>query len=134
MAEVQALALKSVGQQQEEIQKAVAARDAELKPLRGREDALATREKDLALRVKIAAESKALELVAAECQEFEQQLAEKSSQAAALRKEREKLKDEKAALALEVRKQLDALIIHGELSTASSRPTNSRPWSECHLV
>jgi hypothetical protein len=115
LAEVQALAAKSVAPQLAEMEKAVAARDAELKTLRGREDALTAREKDLESRVKTAAESKALELVAAERVSFEQQLAAKNSQVATLREEqlqlrqeREKLQDEKASLALEVQKQVDA--------------------------
>ena len=115
LSEVQALAVKTVAPQLEEMEKAVAARDAELKTLRGREDALAAREKDLESRVKTAAASKALELVAAERKDFEQQLAAKNAQVATLRdeqlqlrQEREKLQDEKASLALEVQRQVDS--------------------------
>jgi hypothetical protein len=117
LAEVRALAEKSVAPRIEEMQKALDEQDGQLKVLRSREDALSAREKDLESRVSSAAQIKAAEMVAAERQSFEQQLADKSTQVAALRgeqlelrKEREQLRDEKAALALEVQKQVDSLI------------------------
>ncbi len=114
LAEVRALAEKSVAPKIAEMQKVLAARDAELEALRGREGALAAREKELEARVSAAAQAKAAELVAADRQAFEEKLAGKDSQLAELRdeqlqlrKEREQLKDEKAALALEVQKRVD---------------------------
>src|ERR1700722_15903216 len=72
-------------------------------------------------QVTTAAQTKAAEMVAAERQEFQEKLAGKDAQVAELRgeqlqlrKEREQLKDEKAALALEVQKQVDAQIQHRE--------------------
>ena len=71
--------------------------------------------------VNAAAQAKATDLVAADRRSFERQLAERDGQVAALRdeqvqlrKEREQLKDEKAALALEVQKQVDAHVQHRE--------------------
>jgi hypothetical protein len=117
LAEVRALAEKSVAPRIEEMQKALNEQDGQLKVLRSREDALSAREKDLESRVQVAAQMKAAEMVAAERQSFEEQLADKNTQVAALRgeqlelrKEREQLKDEKAALALEVQKQVDTQI------------------------
>ncbi len=121
LAEVRVLAEKSVAPRIEEMQKALDEQDGQLKALRSREDTLTAREKDLESRVSAAAQTKAAEMVAAERQSFERQLADKNTQVAALRseqlelrKEREQLKDEKAALALEVQKQVDTQIQHRE--------------------
>jgi hypothetical protein len=121
LAEVQSLAMKSVAPQLEEMQKAVAARDEELKALKGREEALRRREKELDTQVTAAASARAAELVAADRKEFEELLKGKDRQLAALRdeqlqlrKEREQLKDEKESLALEVQKQVDARIAERE--------------------
>ena len=121
LAEVRALAEKSVAPRIEEMQKAIDEQDGQLKVLRSREDALTAREKDLESRVITAAQTKAVEMVAADRQSFEEQLAEKSAQVAVLRgeqlelrREREQLRDEKAALALEVQKQVDIQIQHRE--------------------
>jgi hypothetical protein len=121
ITEVRSLAENSVAPRIEEMQRAINHREEQLKALRGREDSLAAREKELETRVSTAAEAKAVEMVAAERQSFAQQLAERDNQVATLRneqlelrKEREQLKDEKAALALEVQKQVDALFQHRE--------------------
>lgn len=121
LAEVRSLAEKSAAPRIQDLQNALAERDAQLQGVRDREAAVSALEKDLHARVIAAAQSKAAEMVAAERQVFEQQLAEKDGQVAELRdeqlklrKEREQLKDEKAALALEVQKQVDAQIQHRE--------------------
>ena len=121
LAEVRSLAEKSAAPRIQELQNALAERDAQLQGVRDREAAVSALEKDLQARVNAAAQSKAAEMVAAERQAFQQQLAEKDGQVAELRddqlklrKEREQLKDEKAALALEVQKQVDAQIQHRE--------------------
>ncbi len=105
----------------EALRKLLKEQDEQLKGLRTREDSLAAREKDLDARVNAAAQAKATNMVAADRQSFQLQLAERESQVAALRdeqvqlrKEREQLKDEKAALALEVQKQVDAQVQHRE--------------------
>src|ERR1700694_4021944 len=61
LADVRALAQKSVAPKIEEMQKALDARESEVKTLRGREDALTAREKELEARVTAAAQAKALE-------------------------------------------------------------------------
>jgi hypothetical protein len=121
LAEVRSLAEKSAAPRIQELQNALAEREVQLQGVRDREAAVSALEKDLHARVIAAAQSKAAEMVAAERQAFEQQLAEKDGQVAELRdeqlklrKEREQLKDEKAALALEVQKQVDAQIQHRE--------------------
>jgi hypothetical protein len=121
LAEVRALAEQSVAPRIEEMQKALDDQANQLKALRSREDALEAREKDLESRVKAAAESKAAEMIAAERLSFEQQLTDKNAQVAALRgeqlqllQEREKFKDEKEGLALEVQKQVDARVAQRE--------------------
>jgi hypothetical protein len=121
LAEVSALAERSVAPRIEEMQKALLAQEEQLKALRAREDSLTAREQDLDARVATAARARATDMVAADRQSFERQLGERDSQVAALReeqlqlrKEREQLKDEKAALTLEVQKQVDAQIQHRE--------------------
>jgi hypothetical protein len=117
LTEVRALAEQSIAPRIDEMQKALAAREMEIKSLRGREDLLAAREQSLETQVSSAAQAKAAELVAAEREEFITQLAEKNSQVAALReeqltlrKQRAQLEDEKAALSLEVQRQVDTLV------------------------
>jgi len=117
LADVQALAEKSVAPKIEEMQKSLAERDSQLKTLRGREDALAAREKDLNTRVATAAQAKAAELMAADRKEFEEKLAGRDAQVAELRgeqlqlrKEREQLRDAQAAMELTVQKKADELV------------------------
>jgi hypothetical protein len=114
MAEVRSLAEKSVAPRIQEMQKAIDDRENQLKALRTREDLLETRERDLESRVSAAAHAKAAEIMAAERLLFEEQLADKTARVAELhdeqlqlRQERQQLKDEKAALALEVQRQVD---------------------------
>ncbi len=117
LAEVQALAEKSVAPQLAELRKAVADRESKLKSLRDREQALTARENEIESRVAAAAQAMATEIFAAERGSFEQQLAERTAQVASLRseqielrKERERLQDEKAGVALEVQKRVDAQV------------------------
>jgi hypothetical protein len=117
LADVRAVAEKSVAPKIEEMQRSLDERDDQLKALRGREDALIAREKELDARVATAAQAKALDMVAAERELFEQQLADKNIQVAALRdeqlqlrKEREQLRDAQAAMELTVQKKADELV------------------------
>lgn len=117
LAEVRSLAEKSVAPRIEEMEKALSERDSQLTVLRGREDALAAREKDLETRVSTSAQAKAAEIMAAERKSFEEQLAAKNAQVATLRdeqlqlrREREQLKDERAALELTVQKKAEELV------------------------
>ena len=122
LAEVRSLAEKSVAPRIEELQNALSQSDSQLKVLRGREDALAVREKDLESRVGAAAVAKAAEMMAAERQSFEEQLAAKNAQVVTLRdeqlqlrREREQLKDERAAMELTVQKKADELVQQREI-------------------
>jgi len=117
LAEVRSLAEKSVAPRIVELQNALDERDSQLKTLRGREDALEAREKDLESRVNASAQAKAAEMMTAERKAFEEQLAGKNAQVATLReeqlqlrREREQLKDERAALELTVQKKADELV------------------------
>jgi hypothetical protein len=117
LADVRAVAEKSVAPKIEEMQRSLDERDDQLKALRGREDALIAREKEQDARVATAAQAKALDMVAAERELFEQQLADKNIQVAALRdeqlqlrKEREQLRDAQAAMELTVQKKADELV------------------------
>src|ERR1700722_3495048 len=121
LTEVRNIAEKAVAPRIEEMQRALHDQSAQLQAMRAREEALAMRERDLETQVTTAAQTKAAEMVAAERQEFQEKLAGKDAQVAELRgeqlqlrKEREQLKDEKAALALEVQKQVDIQIQHRE--------------------
>jgi hypothetical protein len=121
LAEVGALAERSVAPRLAELQKALHDQQVQLETLRSREDSVAAREKDMVASVSAAAEARATELVAAERQSFERRLAERDVQVATLRaeqlqlrKEREQLKDEKTALTLEVQKQVDVQMRHRE--------------------
>jgi hypothetical protein len=91
-------------------------------------------------RVSAAAQAKATEMVAAERQSFERQLAEKDGQVATLRdeqlqlrKEREQLKDEKAAIELTVQKRADELVQQREISVrAQEQERASLKEAELH--
>jgi hypothetical protein len=115
--EVRSLAEQSMAPRMAEMQKAIGDRDEQLKGLRAREESLATRERELDARVNVAAQTKALEMVAVDRQAFEQQLAVRDGQVAVLReeqlqlrKERQRLRDEQAAMELTVQKRADDLV------------------------
>lgn len=115
LREMQSIAEKAVEPKLDALRAALAERDQQLESVKERERRLAAAERELESRATAAAQAKAEELIAAERQAFEQQLAEKAQQVMTLRteqlelrKQREKLQDEKAALALEVQKQVDA--------------------------
>jgi hypothetical protein len=101
-------------QQQDENQTrldAMAAREAEL----------AMRERAIEVRVQEVASQRAADLVAGERAEFAKRLQESQQRVASLqaeqlqlREERQKLKDEKEALALEVRRQVDSQLVQRE--------------------
>jgi hypothetical protein len=114
LAEVRKLAAQSVAPQIEQMRQEIAERDQQLQGLKDKELALSQRERALEARVTAAAEAKAAEILEAERNAHRDQLAGKDAQLAtlrneqlALRKERQQLQDDKAALALEVQKQVD---------------------------
>src|SRR3984885_7671350 len=117
LAEVRSLADKSVAPRLEEMQKTLNQRESELAALKGREAAIAAREKDLDVRVNAEVLAKTTEALAAERRSFEEQLATKNAQVAELRneqlqlrREREQLRDDRAALELSVQQRVDAQV------------------------
>lgn len=82
-----------------------------------RESALQTRERTIEARIAEVATARAAELVAGERQAYVKRLAEQDArlhalqtEQLALRQERQKLQDEKAAMALEVQRQVDSRV------------------------
>jgi hypothetical protein len=140
IAEVRSLAEKSAAPRIEELQRAVAERDVKLEGLREREAAVSAREKDLDTRVNAAARAKAVEMMTAERQSFEQQLAEKNEQMAILRedelklrREQEKLRDAQAAIELTVQKRADELVQQREVAVrAQEQERSSLKEAELH--
>jgi hypothetical protein len=121
LAEARGVVERSVAPRIQEMQRVVAEQDVQLQTLRAREERVAARERDVDARVDTAAQVKAAEMVAADRHSFEQRLAERDTLVASLRdeqlqmrQERQQLKDEKAALALDVQKQVDHQIQHRE--------------------
>jgi len=115
LAEMRALTEQGLRPQLTAMKEQLAASQAQLAAMDKREAALAGREQAIESRVREAAATRAAELVAGERQEYEKRLAESQLQVKslrdeqlALREERQRLKDEKDALALEVHKQVDA--------------------------
>ena len=133
LREMQALTEKSLEPQLQSLRKALADRDEQLKTVSEREERLAAAERELQARATAAAREKTEQLMASERAAFAQQLEEKNSQVAALReeqlslrKEREKLQDEKAALALEVQKQVDAQVQQREAVVRAQEAERSK--------
>ena len=123
LAQVRQLADDSNKPQLDALRAQLAERDTKLATLEQREAAIATREKAIEARVTEAAAARAAELIAGERQAYEKRLSEQSGQLqtlraeqVALREERQKLKDEKDGLALEVQRQLDAKMAEREVA------------------
>jgi hypothetical protein len=115
LAEVRALTAQAFAPQIAELKEQLAAGQAKIATLDQREAALLARERSIESRVTEAAAVRAAELVAGERQSYEKRLTEQNTklqvlqaEQLALREERQKLQDEKAALALEVQKKVDA--------------------------
>ncbi len=117
LAEVRALTAQAFAPQIEALKEQLAASNAKIAALDQREAALVSRERAMESRIAEAAAARAAELVAGERQAYEKRFADQNarlqvmqSEQLALREERQKLQDEKAALALEVQKKVDAQI------------------------
>jgi hypothetical protein len=133
LAEVRKLAAQSVAPQIEQMRQEIADRDQQLQGLKEKEQALTQRERTLEEQVTAAAEAKAAEILEAERNAHRDQLAGKDAQLAtlrneqlALRKERQQLQDDKAALALEVQKQVDVQLQQRELVVRSQEQERAR--------
>jgi hypothetical protein len=115
LAEVRALAAQSFAPQIEALKAQLGDAQARIAALDQREAAIAARERGIETRISEAAATRAAELVAGERQEYAKRLADQGAQLKALqaeqvglRQERQRLQDEKAAMALEVQRQVDA--------------------------
>jgi len=115
MAELRALTERSFAPQLDALKAQLTESQSQLAAMDRREAALAAREQAIEARVAEAATARAAELLGAERQSFEKQLAEQAAQVRSLRaeqltlrEERQKISDEKDGLALEVQRQLDA--------------------------
>lgn len=103
------------------MQQQLAASQLQLQDIARREAELQRERQTMAAQVETAAAARALELGAAERGALQKQLDERNAQVAqlrseqlALREQRQQLQDEKAALQLEVRKQVDAQVAERE--------------------
>ncbi len=121
LAQVRKLAEQALQPQLAQLRAQLAERDAKLTALEQREAAVVAREQGLESRVAELAAARAAELVSGERQGFERRLAEREQQIQqlradqlALREERQRLKDEKEALSLEVQRQVDARLSERE--------------------
>jgi hypothetical protein len=115
LADMRALTEQSFKPQLDAMKVELASSQQKLAALDQREAAIVQREKTIEARVQSAAAERAAQLIAGERQEYEKRLADSQVQLKvlrdeqlALREERQRLKDEKDTLALEVQKQVDA--------------------------
>ncbi len=121
MADLRKVTEQAFQPQLEALKTQVAESQSKLITIDQREAAIADREKDIEARVTEAAAKRAAELVASDRQAYEKQLSEQSGQLQSLRaeqvelrEERQRLKDEKHGMALEVQRQLDAKVAERE--------------------
>jgi hypothetical protein len=115
MAEVRVLAEQAFKPQLEALRSQLTESQARIAAMDQRAAELDARERGLQAAVATAAEVKAAELVANERHGYEERIAEQTakleslqSEQVALRQQRQKLQDEKGAMALEVQRQVDA--------------------------
>jgi hypothetical protein len=121
LAEMRALTEQAFQPQLTAMRERLAASQAKLTEMDRRESEIAARERNIEARIQESAAIRAAELVAGERQGFEDRLARAQEQLnslrveqVALREERQRLKDEKDTLALEVQKQVDAKLTERE--------------------
>jgi hypothetical protein len=115
LAEVRALTAQGFAPQIEALKEQLAASQAKNAELDKREAAVVARERAMESRIAEAAAARAAELIAGERQSYEKRLTEQNAriqtfqaEQLALREERQKLQVEKAAMALEVQRQVDS--------------------------
>ena len=121
LAEVRALTEQAFQPQLAAMREQLAASQAKISDMDRREAEIAAREKSIEARIQESAAIRAAELVARERQGYENRLTHAQDQLnslraeqIALREERQRLKDEKDTLALEVQKQVDAKLTERE--------------------
>jgi hypothetical protein len=117
LSQVRELTERMFTPQIEALKAQVAESQAKIAALDQREAALQARERTMENRIAEVAATRAAELVAGERQGYEKRLAEQNtrlqalqSEQVALRQERQQLQDDKAAMALEVQRQVDARV------------------------
>lgn len=117
LAQVRELTQQMFMPQIEALKEQLAESQAKIAALDQREAALQTRERTMEARIAEVAASRAAELVAGERQGYERRLAEQNTrlqslqaEQVTLRQERQQLQDDKAAMALEVQRQVDARV------------------------
>ena len=132
LAQVRELAAKSFAPQIEALTRQLADSQTRLAAVDQREVAIAAREKNIESRIADQAAIRAAELVAGERQGYEKRLAEQGqrlqtlqAEQLALRQERQQLQDEKAALALEVQRQVDAKLGERDASVRAQEQERS---------
>lgn len=115
LAEVRALTAQMFTPQIDALKEQLSASNEKIAALDQREVALTSRERAMESRIAEAAAARAAELVAGERQSYEKRLTEQNARLKvlqteqyALREEQQKLKDEKAAMVLEVQRQVAA--------------------------
>ena len=106
---------KSAAAQAADLQKSIEDRDARLTELKSREAVVEAKAREIDAQVAAAAHAQAAKIIAVERESFNERIAAKSAQVAALqiqeivlRKARQKLEEDQAAMALEVARQVDA--------------------------
>jgi hypothetical protein len=121
LAEMRALTEQAFQPQLAAMREQLAASQAKISDMDRREAQIAAREKSIEARIQESAAIRAAELVAGERQGYENRLTKAQEQLnslraeqIALREERQRLKDEKDTLALEVQKQVDAKLTERE--------------------
>ena len=139
LAEVRTLAAQSFAPQIEALKEQLAVSQVRIAALDGREAELGIRERSVEARVAEGAAARAAELVAGERQSYEKRLAEQNirlqvlqSEQLALREERQKLQDEKAAMAFEVQRQVDARTAERE-ATVRAQEQERASYKEAEL-
>ena len=117
LSEVRALTVQSLAPQIDALKAQLTASHAKIAEVDAREAALLARERGIETRIAEVAATRAAELVANERQGYEKRLAEQNLRLQAfqaeqlgLREERQRLQDEKAAMALDVQRQVDARV------------------------
>jgi hypothetical protein len=133
LAEVRKSAEQALAPQLDALKAQLAESQIKLSSVDQREAALKQREQAIETRIAEAAAARAAELVAHERESFEKRIADQSVQLKklrdeqmALRDERQKLQDEKDALALEVRKAVDAQLAQREAQVRAQEAERAR--------
>ncbi|HXN10917.1 MAG TPA: DUF2130 domain-containing protein [Steroidobacteraceae bacterium] len=132
LAEVRSLSAQAFMPQIEALKVQLAESQARVAALDQREQGINARERTIEARIAEGAALRAAALVAGERQEYQQRLLEQSarlqalqSEQVALREERQQLIDQRAAMALEVQRQVDARVAERDVLVRSQEQQRS---------